>query len=75
MIWENGIETYILSYVKRITSPGSMDDTGCSARLDPWFGKIPWRREWLPTVFLLGEFHEQWSLVVYRLGLERIGHD
>ena len=44
-------------------------------RLDPWFGKIPWRREWLPTVFLLGEFHEQWSLVVYRLGLERIGHD
>ena len=30
MIWENGIETYILSYVKRITSPGSMHDTGCS---------------------------------------------
>ena len=30
MIWENGIETCILSYVKRITSPGSMHDTGCS---------------------------------------------
>ena len=29
-IWENGIETCILSYVKRITSPGSMHDTGCS---------------------------------------------
>ena len=29
MIWENGIETYILSYVKRIASPGSMQDTGC----------------------------------------------
>ena len=29
MIWENGIETCILSYVKRITSPGSMHDTGC----------------------------------------------
>ena len=29
MIWENGIETCILSYVKRITSPGSMQDTGC----------------------------------------------
>ena len=27
---ENGIETCILSYVKRITSPGSMHDTGCS---------------------------------------------
>ena len=29
MIWENGIETCIISYVKRITSPGSMQDTGC----------------------------------------------
>ena len=29
MIWENGLETCILSYVKRITSPGSMHDTGC----------------------------------------------
>ena len=28
MIWENGIETCILSYVKGITSPGSMRDTG-----------------------------------------------
>ena len=30
MIWENGIETYKLSYVKWITSPSSMHDTGCS---------------------------------------------
>ena len=29
MIWENGIETCIISYKKRITSPGSMQDTGC----------------------------------------------
>ena len=29
MIWENGIETCIISYVKQITSPGSMQDTGC----------------------------------------------
>ena len=28
MIWENGIETCITSYVKQITSPGSMQDTG-----------------------------------------------
>ena len=28
MIWENGIKTCILSYVKRIASPGSMHDTG-----------------------------------------------
>ena len=28
MIWENGIETCIISYKKRIASPGSMQDTG-----------------------------------------------
>ena len=28
MIWENGIETCKLSYVKQITSPGLMHDTG-----------------------------------------------
>ena len=30
MIWENGTETCILSYVKWITSPGLMHETGCS---------------------------------------------
>ena len=30
MIWENGIETCKISYVKQITSPGLMHDTGCS---------------------------------------------
>ena len=44
MIWENGIETCILSCVKRIASPGSMHDTGCSGlvhRDDPegWDGE------------------------------------
>ena len=29
MIWENSIETYIISYVKWIASPGSIHDTGC----------------------------------------------
>ena len=29
MIWKNGIETCIISYMKRVTSPGSMHDTGC----------------------------------------------
>ena len=30
MIWENSTKTCILSYVKWITSLGSMHDTGCS---------------------------------------------
>ena len=31
--------------------------------VDPWVGKIPWRREWLQTpVFLPGNFQGQRSL-------------
>ena len=30
MTWEDGIETCKLSYVKRIASPGSRHETGCS---------------------------------------------
>ena len=29
MIWENGIETCIVSYMKRVASPDSMHNTGC----------------------------------------------
>ena len=45
--------------------------------LDPWVGKIPWKREWLPTpVFLSGEFHRQKSLVGSKsMGSQRIGHN
>ena len=33
-------------------------------RFDPWVGKIPLRKEWLPIpIFLPGEFHGQRSLV------------
>ena len=35
-------------------------------RFDPWVGKIPWRKECLPTpVFLPGESHGQRSLAGY----------
>ena len=30
MLWENGIETCMLSYVKQIASPGLIHDTGRS---------------------------------------------
>ena len=41
MIWENSIETCILSYVKQIASPGSMHETGCS-RLVHWDDPEDW---------------------------------
>ena len=32
--------------------------------IDPWVGKIPWRRKWQPTpVSLPGKSHGHWSLV------------
>ena len=49
MIWENGIEICKLSHVKRVASPGSMHDTGCSGLVhwdDPeeWDGEGGGRR-------------------------------
>ena len=44
MIWENGIETCILSYVKGIASPGSMYETGCSG-LVHWDNPEGWDGE------------------------------
>ena len=44
MIWEDSVETYILSYVKQIPGPGLMHETRCSGLLhwdDPggWDGE------------------------------------
>ena len=49
MIWENDIETCIISYMKSIASPGSMHDTGCLGLVhwdDPegWYGEGGGRR-------------------------------
>ena len=44
MIWENGIETCIISYVKQIASPGSMHDIGCSGLMH-WDDPEGWDRE------------------------------
>ena len=45
-------------------------------RLDPWVGKIPWKKKWLPTpVFLPGEFHAQRSLVVNNPWSQKVRHD
>ena len=44
MIWENGIKTCIISYMKQITSPGSMHEAGCSG-LVHWDDPEGWDRE------------------------------
>ena len=48
--------------------PGGSDskESACRPKLDPWVGKVLWRRKWQPTpVFLPGEFHGQRSLMGY----------
>ena len=49
MIWENGTETCIVSYMKRVASPGLMHDAGCLGLVhwdDPegWYGEEGGRR-------------------------------
>ena len=44
MIWENGTETCKLSYVKQITSPGSMHETGCLGQVH-WDDPEQWDEE------------------------------
>ena len=49
IIWENGIETCIISCMKQVASPGSVHDTGCLALVhwdDPegWYGEGGGRR-------------------------------
>ena len=44
MIWENGIETCKLSYVKGIANPGLMHDTGCLGLMH-WYDTEGWDGE------------------------------
>ena len=59
MIWENGTETCIISYMKRIASPGLTHDTGCLGLVhwdDPegWYGEGGgrWGSGWGTCVYL-----------------------
>ena len=44
MIWEGNVETCVLSYVKRIASPGLMHETGHSGSVH-WDYPEEWDRE------------------------------
>ena len=70
MICENGIETCIISYMKRVASPGSMHDTGCLGLVhwdDPegWYGEGGGRREegsgWGTYVYLWQIHFDIWQ--------------
>ena len=44
MIWEGSVEACILSYVKQMTGPGSMHETGCSGLVN-WDDLGGWNGE------------------------------
>ena len=60
-----------------VKNPPASAGGGKRHKLDPWIGKIPWRRAWQPTpVFLPGE--SPWTEKPGRLqsmGLQRVGRD
>ena len=48
-IWENGSETCIISCMKRVASPGSTHNSGCSGLVhwdnpEGWYGEVGGRR-------------------------------
>ena len=60
----NGIILYV-----RLPRRLSSKESACQCKryeLNPWIGKIPWRRKWqLTPAFSPGKFHGQRSLVCY----------
>ena len=63
MIWENGTETCILSYVKQISSPGSMHDTRCSG-LVHWITQRDGMRREVGGGFRIGTHVHLWQIHV-----------
>ena len=56
---------WIFSPVESRTSAELQNKMGGRGRVDPRVGKIPWRKNWQPTLVLLpGKSHGQWSLAV-----------
>ena len=74
MTWENGIETCIISYMKRVANPGSMHDTGCLGLVhwdNPegwdeergWRGDSGWRTHVHPWQIHVNVWQNQYNIV------------
>ena len=81
--WPLKPQALLLACLRLIPGGASGKEPACQCTrhnrwgFNPWVGKIPWRREWLPTpVFLPGEFHGQRSQAGYSpWDHKRVGHD
>ena len=63
MIWENGIEIHIISYMKRVTSPGSMLGAGALGRPSGmvWGGRREEGSGWGTRVYLWRIHFDIWQ--------------
>ena len=69
-IWENGIETCIISSMKQVASPSSMHDTGCLGLVhwdDPegWYGEGGWFRMGNTAIPVVDSFRYLAKLIQY----------
>ena len=66
VVWDWGSWGEIRSDCLGFSGGSAGKESACSVGdpgFDLWVGKIPWRKEWLPTpVFLPGEFRGVYSL-------------
>ena len=59
-------QSFPTTRASRVTQTVKNSPAKQETRFNPWVGKMPWRREWVPTpAFLPREFHGQRSLVGY----------
>ena len=65
------MEGILTAWVLAFPSGLDGEESACQCkrhRVNPWVGKIPWKREWLSSpVFLPGESHGRRSVVGYSL--------
>ena len=74
VIWENGIEIRIISYMKQVASPGSMHNIGCLGLVhwnDPegWYGEGGGFRMWntcIPVADSFDIWQNQYNIVKFK---------
>ena len=83
--WRWGILLFLLLplTISQRSFPGGSDgkESACQCRrhrFDPWVGKIPWRREGLPTLVyscLENSMDRRAWWAIHSMGSQRVGHD
>ena len=64
--WQAEVHGVAMTWTRSVANDPGWGPRDSSTVFNPWVGKIPWRREQLPSpVFWPGEFHGQRSLASF----------